>query len=44
MPLADSDHAGTTNITIQVRRASWIAMNPRIQGVLTPWIRGSSAS
>src|SRR6185437_11106796 len=40
----DSGHIGTISNTIRVRRASWNAMKPRIQGVLTQWKPGSSAS
>jgi hypothetical protein len=31
----DSGHTGTASITIRVCRASWNAMKPRIQCVLT---------
>jgi hypothetical protein len=31
----DSGHTGTISITVQVRQASWNAMKPRIQCVLT---------
>jgi len=40
----DSGHTGTTSITVRVRQASWNAMKPRIQCVLTQWIPGFSAS
>ena len=40
----DSGHAGTISITIRVRRVGWNAMKPRIQGVLTHWNPGSTAS
>ena len=43
-PKPDLGHAGTISITVRVRRASWNAMKPRIQGVLTQWKPGSSAS
>jgi hypothetical protein len=33
--IADSRHSGTVSITIRVHRASWNAMKPRIQCVLT---------
>src|SRR6476619_2606417 len=44
VPEPDSGHAGTISITADMRRASWNAMKPRIQRVLTPWNPGSSAS
>ena len=40
----DSGHAGTTSVTVHVRPTSRNAMKPRIQGVLTQWIPGFSAS
>ena len=43
-PETDSDHTGTISITVRVRRASWNAMKPRIQCVLTQWNSGFSAS
>ena len=39
-----SSHTGTISITVRVRRAGQNAMKPRIQGVLTPWNPGFSAS
>jgi hypothetical protein len=39
----DSGHTGTISLMIRVRRASWNAMKPRIQCVLTQWIPGFSA-
>jgi hypothetical protein len=41
---SDSAHIGTISITLRACRASWNAMKPRIQGVLTPWKPGSTAS
>jgi hypothetical protein len=43
-PKPDLGHAGTISITVRVRRASWNAMKPRIQCVLTQSNPGSSAS
>jgi hypothetical protein len=34
-PESDSGHTGTTSIALRVLRASWNAMKPRIQCVLT---------
>jgi hypothetical protein len=36
----DSGHVATISITVWVRRASWNAMKPRIQCVLTQWKPG----
>jgi len=36
-------HSGTISITVRVRAASWNAMKPRIQCVVTQWNPGSSA-
>ena len=36
-------HSGTISITVRVRGASWNAMKPRIQPVLTHWNPESSA-
>jgi len=35
-PKPDSGHTGTVSITVLVLRASWNAMKPGIQCVLTP--------
>ena len=43
-PKPDLGHADTISITVRVRRASWNAMKPRIQCVLTQSNPGSSAS
>jgi hypothetical protein len=40
----DAGHTGTISITIRARRASWNAMKPRIQCVLTQWKPGFIAS
>jgi len=40
----DAGHTGTISITIRMRRASWNAMKPRIQCVLTQWKPGFIAS
>ena len=40
----DSGHADTISITIHVYRTQRNVMKPRIQGVLTQWIRGFTAS
>jgi len=42
-PEPDSDRTGAISIAFIVLRANWNAMKPGIQGVLTPWIPGSSA-
>jgi hypothetical protein len=40
----DSGHTGTISITVRMRRTSQNVMKPRIQCVVTPWIRGFIAS
>jgi hypothetical protein len=43
-PKPDSCHTDTISTTLRARRASWNAMKPRIQCVLTQWNPGFTAS
>jgi len=44
LPKPDSGHTGTVSTTVRMHRASWNAMKPRIQCVLTPWMSDFMAS
>jgi hypothetical protein len=43
-PKPDSGHADTTSTTFRLRWASWNAMKPRFQCVLTHWMSGFRTS